>query len=594
MCGIFGFVTRQDQPSSVVVEGLRELEYRGYDSWGIAVAKDGVTLVEKSVGKIGTAESCLPCSRAGLGHTRWATHGAVTERNAHPHSDCSGRLAIIHNGIVENHVEMRSGLNGHRFLSETDTEVVAHLLEEEVGDGSGPAEAGGSLVHALMTSFRRLGGLSAIAVIDGHTGEIAAAKNGSPLVVGIADEGCYIASDPVALLPHTRRLVFVEDGQAVGLTPTGPELYDVATGAHIEAEVITVNWVSHGRDLGPFEHYMIKEINEQPQILRRLAVSKQDEIERLASLISQSASVYVTGCGTAHNAGLAAQYLFSDIAGQPVTAVMASEMSLMKPMLGPGSLVIALSQSGETIDVLDAAKLAQSRGARVAALTNSEGSSLYRLADLSILLECGPERCVLATKTYTAKLAVLLMTAHAVAGSAELGRRAVAEGALLMESKLVDEGDRHIVDNVAAALQDSRNIFVLGRRLNYPLALEAALKIKEVSYIHAEGFASGELKHGVIALIEDGTPCLILATEPEVLKETLAGAAEVGARGAKTIGFSQCGHPEIEVLIPIHGSGGACMFEVAAGFQLLAYHLAIRLGRDPDKPRNLAKSVTVR
>ncbi len=593
MCGIFGFVGNTDRPTSVVVEGLKDLEYRGYDSWGVAVAAGGGVLSEKQTGKIGDAVSSLPPASASLGHTRWATHGAVTQQNAHPHLDCSGRLAVIHNGIVENHDAIRGRLQRHQFRSETDTEVVVHLLEEEM---AGTAANGRSrLVTGLMSGFRQLEGLSAIAVLDGESGEIAAAKNGSPLVVGLSEEGSYLASDPVALLPHTRKLLFVEDGQAVSLDPSGTaRVFEVGSGREIEPQVREVDWPVHDRTLGPFDHYMEKEINEQPAVLRRLAAEKSDDVSTLARMIEESSRVFITGCGTANNAGMAGQYLMSRIAGRQVTAVMASEMRLAGPLLDPTSLVIALSQSGETIDVLDAARLAQSRGARVAALTNSEGSSLYRLADHSILLDCGPERCVLATKTYTAKLALLVMTAYQLAGRAEEGVHAVVQGALLMEALLVEERDRGNIERLAERLADSDHIFVLGRDINYPLALEAALKIKEVSYIHAEGFASGELKHGVIALIEPGTPCIVLATEPSVLRETLAGTAEVRARGAFTVGLSPDPHPEFEAHLPMRGGGEAVLFEAAAAFQSLAYRLALRLERDPDKPRNLAKSVTVR
>ncbi|HZT96261.1 MAG TPA: glutamine--fructose-6-phosphate transaminase (isomerizing), partial [Chloroflexota bacterium] len=537
------------------------------------------------------ASSNLPPARASLGHTRWATHGGVTQANAHPHGDCHGRLAVIHNGIVENHADIRRSLGAHHvFRSETDTEVVVHLLEDRLATANGSAD----LTTALIESFREIEGLSAIAVLDGETGQICAAKNGSPLVVGWDDSGCYLASDPTALLDHTRRLIFVEDGQAVRLEPAGPRLFDIASGAELEPEVRTVDWVHEGSQLGSFDHYMAKEIDEQPGILRRLEATKQDSVDELARMIARAGEVFLVGCGTANNAGMAGQYLMAEVAQRRVGAVLASEMALVTPGLGPASLVIALSQSGETADVLDAVKLARSRGASIAALTNSEGSSLYRQADLPILLDCGPERCVLATKTYTAKLAILLMTAYTLAGRAEEGRRQIAQAAMLVESLLVAEADHHALESLAGSLAAAEHVFVLGRHTNYPLALEAALKIKEVSYIHAEGFASGELKHGVIALVEEGTPCLIFATEPVTLKETLAGASEVRARGALTVGFSQESHQEFGLQVPLSGSGPAVAFELAAAFQLLAYHLALRLDRDPDKPRNLAKSVTVR
>jgi len=329
-------------------------------------------------------------------------------------------------------------------------------------------------------------------------------------------------------------------------------------------------------------------------VLRRLATESSEEAASLAARIAEADDVIITGCGTAHNAALAAQYLFSSIAGRGVKAVIASEIAGAAPLLGPKTLLIALSQSGETIDVLDACRLAQERGASVACLTNSEGSTLDRLADFSILLRCGPERCVLATKTYTAKLAVLMMAAYALAGDRDRGRRMVAEGAMLIESKLVEEADTAPIDSLASVIQTASNIFVLGRNVGYPIALEAALKIKEVSYIHAEAFASGELKHGVIALIEEGTPCLLFALEAETLKATLAAAAEVKARGAQTVGFSHSTHDELMRHVTLHGLDESVVLESAVCFQLLAYRLALRLGRDPDKPRNLAKSVTVR
>ena len=592
MCGIFGFATSSGHESSVVIEGLKELEYRGYDSWGVAMARDGSVGTEKQVGKIGDARCSLPAGEAGLGHTRWATHGGVTQENAHPHVDCSGRFAVIHNGIVENHQDLRSQLEGsHVFRSQTDTEAVVHLLEDEMTrTPEGPQQ----LTQALMSVFRQIHGLSAIAVVDGQTGKLAAAKNGSPLVIGWTDDGCYLASDPVALLAHTRRLVFVEDGQAASLDCAGPQVFDIETGRTIELDVRMATWEAHDGGLGRFHHYMEKEINEQPRVLRQLAGTKSADVAALAEAMRDAPKVFIIGCGTANHAGMVGQYLFSTIAGRVVTPVLASEMALVAPALGPDSLVIALSQSGETADILDAVKLAARCGARVAALTNSEGSSLYRVAQIPILLDCGPEKCVLATKTYTAKIAILMMTALDLAGRSREGPLAVAQGAALVEALLVNEGDHRTLDTLAETIQARQHIFILGRHTNYPIALEAALKIKEVSYIHAEGFASGELKHGVIALIEPGTPCLIFATEPAALRDTLAGASEVRARGAVTVGFSQDDYAEFDVHIPINGEGPAAIFEVAAAFQVLAYRLALRLNRDPDKPRNLAKSVTVK
>lgn len=587
MCGIFGFVAGGERGASDVLEGLKYLEYRGYDSWGIAVARDGRVVTEKAVGSIAHARTSLPDARLALGHTRWATHGGVTEANAHPHVDCRSRFALIHNGIVENYAELGGRLTRHHtFLSQTDTEVMVHLLEEEL-------ERETDLLRALLAMFRQVQGLSAVAVLDSLTGQIAAAKNGSPLALGWGDGAAFLASDPIALLDYTRRVTFVEDGQAALLGPAGIELCDVATGTAVQPEVREVAWDSRLGALGGYAHYMDKEIHEQPRVLRELADRRTDDATLLASAIARAGDIFLIGCGTAHHAAMAGRYLLAEIAGRSSTTVVGSESSLIEPLLGPDSLVIALSQSGETIDVLEAVRAARSRGAVIAALVNAEGSSLDRMADLSIPLGCGPERCVLATKSYTAKLALLHLAARAVAGEVERGALEVREASFRVETLLDREAVGGQIVDVARAIADHQHMFVLGRHRSYPQALEAALKIKEVSYLHAEGFAAGELKHGVIALITPGTPALVLAPDHRFRREALAAAAEVQARGAYTIGASPTEHPEFDAVIPVSGTE-AGPFEVSVVAQMLAYQLALLRGCDPDRPRNLAKSVTVK
>ncbi len=583
-------------------------------------------LVEKHTGKIGQASTTLPASRSALGHTRWATHGGVTEVNAHPHLDCTGRLAVIHNGIIENHTELRHALvaAGHTFASQTDTEVVAHLLEDELagdtgvgagdvselqapaigeepvsrdgsrGDGAQPGDACLRLMCALMSVFRRLDGLSAIGVLNPRLNCIAVAKNGSPLVLGWGSDGNYLASDSSALLDHTRRLTFLEDGQAALVTSDSLTVFDVASGDPLEAPVIwDITWQQEVDSLDGHPHYMSKEIAEQPSVLRRLAAERADAAQRLADAVLAASTVHLVGCGSASNAARCGEYLFSRIASRQANCVVGSEFGYLADFLDERSLVVGLSQSGETIDLLDSMKSAQRRGAKLAALVNVEGSSLYRLVDDPILLSAGPERCVLATKSFTAKLGVLLMAAYAAHGRLDAGRELLEQAADEIQ-KLLSDGRVEQIRRLARRIADANHLYVIGRGPSYPMALEAALKIKEVSYIHAEGFAGGELKHGVIALIDSGTPCIVLAPNDETFRTILSGAEEIKARGGYIIGISPFESDVWDEHIAVADVGEAASIVNAVPPQLLAYELALTRGLDPDKPRNLAKSVTVK
>jgi glutamine---fructose-6-phosphate transaminase (isomerizing) len=587
MCGIFGLVAQRDQAPSVVLEGLRYLEYRGYDSWGIAVAQSRAVVCDKQVGHITGATTTLPASQIALGHTRWATHGAVTQANAHPHVDCGGRFALIHNGIVENYRELGGLLRRkHTFRSQTDTEILVHLLEEQITEAA-------DFRTALMWVFRQVEGLSAIAVLDAHTGQLVVAKNGSPLVLGWGDSKMYLASDPIALLDHTTDVTFLEDGQAASISATGAQIFDIESGSQVAPQITKVSWDTRYAGLNGYQHFMLKEIHEQPLVLQQIASEKRAAAEGLAELLRLAGDVYLIGCGTAYHAAMSARYTLAEIAGVKSTAVVASEMSLITPLLGPESLVLAFSQSGETLDVLEAVRAARQRGARVAALTNGEGSALHRSADFTVLLGCGPERCVLATKSYTAMLALMELSSWAIAGETERGALAIHEAGLRLDCSLKEVASTGSIHKIAQEIVGHQHLFLLGRHRNYPFALEAALKIKEVSYLHAEGFAAGELKHGVIALVTNGTPCLLLAPDEDYRREVLAAAAEVRARGALTIGFSPRMEEEFDRLVHI-GHGASAPYEIAALTQLLAYELSILRGCDPDKPRNLAKSVTVK
>ncbi len=592
MCGIFGYVgSRQDAPW-LVLDGLKKLEYRGYDSWGIAVKQCDQVQLEKRIGKIGDAQTTLPPSGIGLGHTRWATHGGVTDENAHPHLDCAGRLAIIHNGIVSNFAELRRTLSdrGHTFRSETDTETIAHLVEEELArTEDGPDR----LVCALIDAFRQLEGLNAVAVLDVTSGHLAAAKSGSPLTLGWTDDGALLASDYSALLEHTRKMTFLDENQAALLTPNGMRVYDVQTGQTIVPVITEVAWQAEAANLGGFPDFLSKEIHEQPTVVRQIARDKAPDADSLARAIVQARETHLVGCGTAAHAALVGQYLLARVAGLRVSFANGSEFGYLERFLGPGALAVAHSQSGETIDILESMRAAKARGTTLAALVNVEGSSLYRLADQTVLLGAGPERSVLATKSFTAMLAMLLLTAHALVDRIGEATALLERAATEIEALLAD-WRRDLIRQIAERIYCQEHLFVIGRGPSYPLALEAALKVKEVSYVHAEGFAGGELKHGVIALIEPGTPCLVLAPNDETHADIMSGAMEIKARGGMIIGVSPEPDPAFDHHIPVADVGEATVIAQAVPAQLLGYYLALLRGHDPDKPRNLAKSVTVK
>ena len=589
MCGVFGYVGTEAEIGPDLLRALRTLEYRGYDSWGVAIADGDAIRVEKRTGRITSFELGLPPSDIGFGHTRWATHGGVTDLNAHPHLDCTGHLAVIHNGIVENHRELRDELTGrgHRFRSETDSEVVAHLLEERIGAGVG-------LVLAVREVFGRLTGLNAIVAMDVSNRELVATKSVSPLVAGLGDGATVIASDAIALMPHAGRLLYLEDGQLLRIGKDGLALYDRATLSPLPVNLADIDWTAVNTDLGPHPHYMAKEMAEQPDVLLRLARDGRDQIARLAEHAKAARRVVLTGCGTAANAALSGRYLLGDVAGLPVEVVPASEFRFLAGPVDADTLVVALSQSGETADVMEAMLAARGRGATLAALVNAPRSSLDRLVDLRVHLNAGPEQCVLATKSYTAMLAAQLLLAHAIVGDYDRGVESVAAAAAGIAEQLA-EAPVARMRAIGRRVAEQDHMFVIGRGPAYSAALEAALKIKEVSYVHAEGFAGGELKHGVIALVEPGTPCLVFAPSDDTRADILSGAAELGSRGGWVIGVGSEPDPVFDDFLPVPDVGATAASIVGALVpQMIGYHAALARGNDPDRPRNLAKSVTVK
>ncbi len=591
MCGIFGYLGASTDAGGMILDALKKLEYRGYDSWGVGVGVNGHVAIQKNTGKIGSSIVDFPDSTIGFGHTRWATHGGVTRANAHPHSDPTGRFAVIHNGIIENYVSLRAQLetSGQVLLSETDTEVVVHLVAAQVGDAVDPSR----LVEAVANVFRQLEGFNAVIVLDRGSETLTAAKNVSPIAVGCGDKGAFIASDQLALSGYVSSIAFPDDRHIIQLSENGIHAYDGSTLEPVELDWRKPAIERHTGELSGYPDFLLKEITEQPEVVRRVALELVEGAERLAEEISNSFGTFLIGCGTASYAALTGSYLFSRIARRHVNFVVGSEFTYQEHFLTERSLVCALSQSGETIDIIQSVLAAKERGARIAALVNVEGSTLDRIADFSVGLDAGPELSVLSTKAYSAKIALLLLTAYILDGRKDTAIELLLRAADGMERSLQPvEHDR--IRALASDLRVSRSMFAIGRGLSFPTALEAALKIKEVSYIHAEGFAGGELKHGVIALIEEGTPCLAFAPNDETRTDIISGAMELKSRGGFIIGVAPENDPVFDVHLPVADVGDASPLAMVVPAQLLGRELALARGLDPDKPRNLAKSVTVK
>lgn len=588
MCGIFGYIGTRTDASSRVLSGLKTLEYRGYDSWGIAV-KDGEKIaIEKHVGKIGEATVTLPESFIGIGHTRWATHGGVTVANAHPHTDCTKKIAVLHNGIIENYSRIKKDLlsKGHTFKSETDTEVAAHLIEDEMQKQK-------TFHEAVRHAFLQFTGLNALVVLHTDSEQIVAAKTGSPLVVGQGNDGLYIASDASGIISHTNSLLFLRDNEMVVLSDDEVTLRSLSNGKEIPASFETVDWKVVDSVLGEHAHFMIKEIYEQPKVLRLIAEEYEEQIKELSALISNAKGTFFIGAGTAYNACLAGVYLFSKISHLHVNTAQASEFNYLEDFLTSNSLVIAFSQSGETIDIVEPLNRAQSKKSTIAAIVNVLGSTIYRMSDFKLLLGAGPEKAVASTKAYIAKLGVLLMLSYAMNKKTKTAKQILLDVASDIDSMLTDNRIKKL-KKLAQELKHTDHIYTIGRGVSYATALEAALKIKEVTYVHTEGLAGGELKHGTIALIEKGTPCIVFAPHDETYEAMISNAMEIRARGGMIIGVSPTDSDVFDKWIEVDDRGDGTYLTQIIPAQLLAYYIAVEKKLDPDKPRNLAKSVTVK
>jgi len=593
MCGIFGYVGQRSAAGKIVIDGLKNLEYRGYDSWGVACKVGEGLQIKKDIGRIGVVDSdafASDCSLA-IAHTRWATHGGVTSLNAHPHLSEDGMIAVVHNGIVENYLALKKDLleKGHTFLSETDTEVIPHLIEEEL-------KVHGDFAAAVRKACLHFEGRYAILALHTQSNLLAAARTGSPLIIGVekgSHNGYFIASDIPAFLQFTRTVQYIDDGEMVVTDGRTILFSDIETGEERPKREIEITWAMEQAEKGDYEHYMLKEIMEQKVSVARAVNQPEDQILTLAKAIREAKGTILTGCGTANKACMAAEYFFSVVAGKHVNVIASSEFKLYNHFLIPETLVIVVSQSGETADVLEAIRVAKSKGSKVLAIVNAEGSTIARQADYTLLINAGPERAVASTKALTGQLAVLLLIAYALAGKLQEGKTLLLETSAMISDMLNPryvERLRDLTDKIKA----HEDLYIIGKSWNYPMAMESAIKIQEVSYIHAEGFAGGELKHGPIALIEEGTPCIALLGNDEVTTDILSNCMELKARGAMIIGVAPEKHAVFDEWIKVPDASNAQALVNIIPIQVLAYYLAVKRGKNPDMPRNLAKSVTVK
>ncbi len=604
MCGIIGIVGT-GPVAERLVESLRRLEYRGYDSAGVAVANDGQVQVRRAAGKIRNLEAALAdaplVGGVGIGHTRWATHGAPSERNAHPHT--AGRVSLVHNGIIENFAELKRELAaaGRSFSSDTDTEVIAHLLDRELETGKPP-------MQAFKAVLDRLHGAYALAVlIRGEDNLILGARRGSPLVVGHGVGEMFLGSDALAVGPFTQTVSYLEEGDYVAIDHNSAQIFDASDQAVTRAKRVVAASAALV-EKGEYRHFMEKEIHEQPDACQHTLSAYLDPVALKATAPEGFAfegveRIQIVACGTAFYAGLTAKYLFERLARLPVDVEIASEFRYREPALSPSTLALAVSQSGETADTLAALKWCKAQGLRTAALVNAHHSSMAREADFMWPTHAGTEIGVASTKAFTAQVAAL--SALAVAAAARRGKIDAAEEARLVQVLL--EAPRLITQalqvesaarELAHELSKARDVLYLGRGPAYPLAMEGALKLKEISYIHAEGYAAGELKHGPIALVDEATPVIVIAPSDSLLEKTVSNMQEVSARGAPIVFITDAegaayAQPGARVLTAPHCDPLIAPLVFAPAIQLLAYHVGVYKGADVDQPRNLAKSVTV-
>ena len=608
MCGIVGYIGPENA-TDILREGLRRLEYRGYDSAGIAVISDGELNIRRSVGKIINLDEAIHDAplkgNTGVGHTRWATHGKPSEENAHPHRDCSGKLVVVHNGIIENYRALKQELvkTGHTMASETDTEVIVHLVESHFK---------GNLEKALRETIRELDGVYALVVM--HTDDpdtLVAARSGPPLVIGLGEGEMFIASDIPAVLHHTRRFVYLEDGQIASVTADNVRLTDL-DGTEVTIDPVTVPWDPILAEKGGYKHFMHKEIHEQPEALADTLRGRYfeengkialDDIDLDDSFLKGLERCFIVACGTSWHAGLVGQFLLEELAGIPTSVDYGSEFRYRNPIIGNRTLAVAISQSGETADTLAAVRECREKGASILSICNVVGSMITRESDAILYTHAGPEIGVASTKAFTTQIVCLILLAVYLGrrrGFLDADRAQEIIDSLYMlphhvESIMEEEA---IIEELASLYYHHSDFLYLGRGIHYPIALEGALKLKEISYIHAEGYPAGEMKHGPIALIDENMPVLFLATRDRVYEKVISNLEEVKARGGKVLAVADHDDEGLKEkadhLIRIPATDPLITPILATiPLQLFAYHVAVLKGTDVDQPRNLAKSVTV-
>ncbi|MDR4503240.1 MAG: glutamine--fructose-6-phosphate transaminase (isomerizing) [Candidatus Scalindua sp.] len=607
MCGIVGYIGK-NRAKPLLVEGIKKLEYRGYDSSGLAVIEDHTIVCKKAVGRISELEKILggTCDKSNIGiiHTRWATHGAPTYKNAHPHVDCAGKIAIVHNGIIENYNYLKTKLqkNGHILKSETDTEVIVHLIESYYE---------GNLEDAVRNALKEIEGAYGLAIIHlDEPDKLIAARHGSPLIIGIGNEEYFVTSDVSAIIEYTKNVVYLDDGELVVLTKDSMKTTDIDS-LPISKRIEEIQWDVNQVQKSGYEHFMLKEIYEQPQTLRDTMLGRfttGDSVVRLGSLQDKTELLrsinrsVIVACGTSWHAGLIGEYMLEELMGMPVEVEYASEFRYRNPIIEKNTMIIAISQSGETADTLAAIREAKRKGAVVLAICNVVGSSIARESDFGIFLHAGPEIGVASTKAFTSQIvALFLLTMHLRLIS---GKATDLDIDLIKKLKEVPSQVQSIFNNdkkikeISRIYKDSSNILYLGRGYNYPVALEGALKLKEISYIHAEGYPAAEMKHGPIALVDKNMPVVFIATKDATYSKILSNIEEIRARGGKVIAIASESDNDISKMvehvlyIPETADALTPILSVIP-LQLLSYHMAVMRGCDVDKPRNLAKSVTV-
>ncbi|MGB9074702.1 MAG: glutamine--fructose-6-phosphate transaminase (isomerizing) [Terriglobales bacterium] len=623
MCGIVGYVG-QKPVVTVIIDGLKHLEYRGYDSAGIAVAGNGQSLeIRRAEGKLRNLEEAIRLKPLdgtyGIGHTRWATHGRPTEENAHPHRDCSGRIVVVHNGIVENYLSLKKKLieQGHKFTTETDTEIIAHLVEKhflKTGNGHRPA-----LEEAVRKAVKELSGVFALAVIAvDEPNKIVAARNGPPVVIGLGKDEYFVASDVPAILYHTRDLFFLADGDLAVITLQGVHISDF-DGRPVERQVQHVTWDPIMAEKGGFKHFMLKEIYEQPRTVRDTILGRVsqdsgqvflDEMQLTEADFHKLAKINIAACGTSWHAALAGKFMIETLARVPVEVDYASEWRYRDPILGADTLTMLISQSGETADTIAAQREAKAKGSKTIAICNVVGSMITREAAGTIYTHAGPEIGVASTKAFAGQLTALYLFALYLAQARGAMTPAQAQAAVQELTRIPGKLEQILThdeacDDLAKTYVRAQDFLFLGRGIHYPIALEGALKLKEISYIHAEGYPAGEMKHGPNALIDENLPVVIIATRnrnsPASMvryEKTMSNLKEVKARSGIVIALATEGDQEITegadhvLYVPEAPEELSAILEIVP-LQLLAYHIAVRRGCDVDQPRNLAKSVTV-